>query len=93
MAKRIVKITAEDIPQIQEKILTLINREIDLLFLPKEDRNSELTEADKDNLKDFSTLIKTIYVDYRAEVKALKLELKDLPKEDLLKIIKADANG
>jgi hypothetical protein len=87
MAKRTKKMDLEKIPEIQGKVVSLINREVEVLA----DKDN-LTAEEAKNLIAFSTLLSTLYKDYRAEVIAIKKDLKELPKEDLQKIIKAEAN-
>ena len=82
------KMDLESIPQILQKATALINKEID--FLMKEEH---LSTDQSRNFIAYIGLLSSLYKDYRAEVTALKKELKDLPKEDLAKIIKAEANG
>lgn len=86
MAKR-KKLDLEKIPDILQKATALIDKEI-TSYLEKD----SLTSEESRNLVSYVSLLSTLYKDYRSEVTQIKKELKDLPKEDLTKLIKAEAN-
>lgn len=87
MAKRTKKMDLEKIPEIQSKVVSLVNREVEVLA-----DKTALSNEEAKNLIAYSTLLSTLYKEYRAEVLAIRKDLKELPKEDLQKIIKAEAN-
>ena len=84
MAKK-KKIDLEKIPLVLEKIVSLVDREIDLLGA----KDSLTTEEGK-SLVAYAGLLTTTYKDYRAEVKSIELSLKGMSKEDILTIAKVD---
>ena len=87
MAKRTKKMDLEKIPEIQNKVVTLVNREVDVLT-----EKDALTNEEAKNLIAYSAVLSTLYKEYRAEVVAIKKDLKELPKEQLQAIIKAESN-
>jgi hypothetical protein len=86
MAKKAKK-DLEKIPLILEKVVALVDKEIDNFLL-----KDELTSEDARNVINYSSLLVGMYKDYRAECLQIKKELKELPKEDILKIVKAEVN-
>ena len=83
--KKAKKAELDTIPLLLEKTTGLINREIDLLM-----EKESLTADDSRMIIAYCQLLSTIYKDYRAEIKAIELDLKGRSKADILNIIKAD---
>ena len=75
----------DQVPEIQEKIISLISQEIDVLS----DKPS-LSVEDTKTLIAFSNTLSTLYKDYRAECLAISKDLKGKAKSDILEIVKAD---
>lgn len=86
MAKK-KSIDLEKIPTILQKAVSLIDRELDVL-LSKPTLNTDESKI----LIAYTGTLSDLYKDYRQEVMAIKKELKELPKEDLQAIIKAESN-
>lgn len=86
MAKR-KKIALENIPAIVEKVVAVIDREVDSLSA-----KATLTDAESKNLIAYTQLLCGVYKDYRAEVIEIKKELKGKTKEEIQEMIKAEVN-
>jgi hypothetical protein len=84
MKKR--KVELDQIPAILEQAVGCISKEIESLS-----KKDELNADDVKNLINFTTTLREIYKDYRAEVKQLELDLKTKTKQNLLSIINAEA--
>jgi hypothetical protein len=84
MAKR-KKIELENIPEVLEKIATLVNREVET-FSTK----PQLSIEESKILINYASVLSAIYKDYRAEVAVIEKDIKTLPKEEILKIVKAE---
>lgn len=80
------KISLEKIPTLLERIVGLIDREIDQLS----DKDSLSSEETK-NLITYGTLLSGLYKDYRAEVLTIQKDLKSKSKEEILQIVKSEA--
>ncbi len=87
MAKPKKKIDLDKIPAVLEKIAALVDREVDNLA-----NKTTLSLEEGKSLVAFASMLSTMYKDYRQEVIAIKKDLKELPKEDLQAIIKAESN-
>ena len=79
------KVNLEKIPEILEKATGLINREIECLM-----QKDALTIEDSKSLISYCTQLSVLYKEYRAEVKAIEMDLKGRTKADILSIIKAE---
>lgn len=79
------KISLDAIPDVIEKAIALIDNEINILG-----GKDSLSTEDSKNLVSFVTILSGVYKEYKAEVKAIKEEIKGTSKEDLLRIIKTD---
>lgn len=86
MAKK-KKIDLENIPKLLEKAVALVDRELDALA----DKHALTSEEGKTLIAYVGTL-SALYKEYRQEVIQIKKELKEMPKEDLQALIKAEAN-
>jgi len=86
MAKR-KKLDLERIPETLEKIIAVIDREVDNLH-----QKEALSYDDSKNLISYASVLTSIYRDYRSEIKALKEEIKGKTKEELQELIKREAN-
>jgi len=84
MAK-VKKLNLEDIPNILEKAMSVINREMEILS-----GKESLTSEDAKNLIAYCSIASTIYKDYRAEVKAIEIDLRSKSREDIQSIVRAD---
>lgn len=88
MARRKKEITVlelEDIPSTLQKIVGLMDREIDSLS-----QKGSLTPEDSKNLISYAGALSTIYKDHRAEVLAIQKDLKTRSKEEIMAMISAD---
>lgn len=85
MAKR-KRIDPDRIPEILEKITAVIDREVDNLS-----QKATLSHEDIRDLLSLQMALTTTYKEHRAEIKAMKEDLKGKSKEDLLQIIKAES--
>lgn len=86
MAKR-KKIDLEKIPDTLEKIVAIMDREVENLAA-----KPSLSTEEAKVLIAYQTALTSTYRDYRADVKAIKEELKGKTKEELQQLIKAEAN-
>lgn len=87
MAKKKKPIQLENIPSILEKVVTVIDREVDALSA-----KATLTDTESKSLIAYAQTLKEIYKDYRQEVMETKKELKSMSKEELQALIKAETN-
>lgn len=86
MAKK-KKIDLEKIPLVLEKIASLVDREVDLLAA-----KDSLTIEEGKSIVAYATMLSGIYKEYKAEVKQIEQDLKTRSREDILAIVKAEAN-
>lgn len=84
MAKR-KKIELENIPLVLEKIVSVMDREVDTLA-----NRSSLSDAESRNLIAYSQALTAIYKDYRQEVLAIEKDLKSKTKEEIMAIVKTE---
>lgn len=82
------KVELEKIPEVMEKIVAVIEREIDLFSI----KDTGLTAEENRNLVSMAGTLSTIYKDYRAECIAIEKELKLHSKEDILKIVQVEGH-
>lgn len=85
--KRLKKIQLDDIPEIVEKAVALIDREITILA-EKEFLNLEESK----NLVSYIGVLTNVQKDYRAEIKQIKEDMKGLSKETLMQMVKSENN-
>lgn len=85
MAKR--KIDLDKIPELLEKITSIIDKDIDELSNQK-----SLTEDESKRVIAYANTLTTIYKDYRAQIIQIEKDLKVKSKEDIMSIIKAEAS-
>jgi hypothetical protein len=79
------KIDLEKIPELLERAVAVISKELDALA-----DKSDLTADEARTLISYCGLLSNIYKEYRAEVKALELDLKTKNKEAILQIINTE---
>jgi hypothetical protein len=79
------KIDLENLPAVLERAAALMDKEI-ITMSAKE----SLTPEDARNLISYTSTLRELYRDYRAEVKAIREELKGRTKEDLLALVKSE---
>lgn len=77
----------DQIPEIQAKVVSVIDREVTALSA-----KASLTSEEAKSLIAYSALLSTVYKEYRAEVLATKKEIKELSKEELQALIQAEVN-
>ncbi len=82
------KIDLDKIPEVLEKIASLVDREVDILGA-----KPALTLEEGKSLVSYASLLSGMYKDYRAEVKQIEADLKGRTKEEVLAIVKADGRA
>lgn len=86
MVKRKIKsMDLEDIPSLLQKIVSVMDREVDLLT-----QKDALTSEDVRNLVAYTGTLSDIYKNYRQEVLAIEKDLKSRSKEEILQLVKAE---
>lgn len=79
--------TREDCPDLIDKILTLLNKEIDCLCT-----KSSLTSEDLKNVNAVAGVVTSIYKEYKEELKTLEKDISKLSKAEIARIAKNEAN-
>lgn len=83
------KVDLERIPEVLEKIVAVVDREVEVLS-----SKDQLTDAESKNLIQYANTLTAIYKDYRAQILVIEKDLKSRSKEEILQIVKAEvANG
>ncbi len=88
MARKKKTISLEEIPLVQQKIISLIDSQVNSLS-----KKDDLTSDDCRNLIAFASTLQSIYKDHRAEVLEIKKELKSKSKDEILQIINAEGSN
>ena len=83
--KKILASLEETIPEVQKKIVSVIEQEVDLLV-----KKEQLSNDDCKNLIAYSATLSNLYKDRRAEIVETKKDLKGKTKEEILSIIKQE---
>lgn len=81
------KIDLEKIPELLQKAVTLMDRELDSLA-----DKPQLSTDESKTLINYVQTLSALYKDYRQEVIQIKKELKEMPKDELMTLIKAEAS-
>lgn len=80
------KIEIDDIPIVLEKIINIINKQVDLLS-----KKEELDNEDNKNIIGYATLLTNIGKDYRVQIVEIQKDIKTMSKEKIMSIVKAEA--
>lgn len=79
-------IEPEQIPEIQQKIIYLLNKQVDTFIA----QASMLTADDLKSVLSIREALTSLYKDYRLEVLTIEKDLRARPQAELLELIKAE---
>lgn len=79
--------TREDCPDLIDKILTLLNKEIDNLC-----NQASLTSEDLKNVNSVAGVVTSIYKEYKDELKTLQKDVNSLSKAEIARLAKQGAD-
>lgn len=85
MKKKPKTLDLEKIPEVLEKITLVIDQQVEIL-----QEKAELTAEDCKNLIAYAGCLSAIYKDYRVQILEIRKELKDMPKDQIMSIVKSE---
>jgi lipase chaperone LimK len=83
--KQIKKLNRDDSPDILDKVLSLLNKELDNLAAQE-----ALTSEDTKNVIAIAGAVSTIYKEYKLELKTLDQDLSKMSKQELMSLVRVD---
>jgi len=86
-AKKIKRFTREDAPDLLDKILSLLNKEVDNLAAKE-----SLSCEDTKNVIAITSAVTSVYKEYKEELKTLQKDLNSLSKTEIARLAKAGAS-
>lgn len=83
MTKKTKKLSREDIPDLLDKILSLLNKEVDNLSAKE-----ELSSEDVKNVILIANTTTSVYKEFKEELKTLQKDLNSLSKTEIARLAK-----
>lgn len=85
-SKKIKKLNRDDCPDLLDKVLSLLNKEIDNLSFQE-----SLSSEDTKNIIQIAGVITSIYKEYKLELKTFEQDLNKMSKTEIARLAKSGA--